>query len=216
MNKILFAALLMLAPLSFFAQCPTDSIGGGSSGTANNDTSVIGEIAARCLPCDADSCVAWKLPARHGDTVSMSICLFNPDSSTFGVQVATGCNFLLWDSCGILYPHTPVNDPFQVRFTFYTDAQIFVCGSMLDEVEIEVKEIPQLARILDDTLLDLRTCMLPVGIGEAVSSPAPSWWRVDMVTGERRREYPPLGPGIYFEAAGETFSGITRKIQVIE
>lgn len=154
--------ILLLACCGFArAQCNYDSIGGGGSGIAATDTAVIGGIAPRCTPCDGDSCVAWQLPSVDGDTVSMFIYLYNPDSAMFSVQITTDCDLLLWDTCGVLPPHNPTADPFRVMFTFYGNAQLIVCGQMADSVMLDVKITPQRHRVLDSPIMDLTACGLP-------------------------------------------------------
>jgi hypothetical protein len=193
------------------AQCGYDSIGGGGAGIAASDTATVGGVAPRCTNCDADSCVAWQLPAVDGDTTSMFIYLYNPDSAMFSVQITMDCDLLLWDTCGVLSPRTPVNDPFVVMFTFYGNAQIVVCGAMGDSVILEVKITPQRHRILDTPILDLATCSMPVGVAPQEAA-TKCLWSVDFMTGRVARAHPPLAPGIYFETDGETFSGRGRKI----
>lgn len=167
MKQLVFT-LFMALSMGLFSQnpCSYTQIGGGGSGIAAVDTAVIFEGFPRCLPCPADGQVCWQLPSDS----SMYIYLHSQDSTDVAVQLTTGCDYLLWDTCVTLRKRSPVTTPFRIGVVLPQLSQICVSGPIGDSVMIDVKVVPNMHfKRYDTPIIDLRDC----GIATAIQEPLP-------------------------------------------
>lgn len=209
--KAFFLPLLLLSTAFAQTTCNYDSIGGGGSGVASVDTSIIGPFVPRCTQCATQKCVAWQLPTQSNDTVAMAIYLYSNSGNIVSVQIVKDCNFLLWDTC-IVLPPDPATPAYQPRFSIVGNAQILVCGDVGDTIILNVKIVPDAHSLLDAPYMDLNTCGTPVGLEDPRSGES-TYWSIDLMTGRRSPILPPLPPGIYFQE-NETLSRRGRIVLV--
>jgi len=133
---------------------------------ADVDTNYVGDQDPFCPLCIANECTSWELPASFVGHLYLS----SPDTNKiFLVQIVQDCRYLLFDTCARLRPLSN-GAGFVIGISVTGNSQVYVCGNTGDTVVIACKITPPPQPRLDSILLDLATCMPPVGIEQPIKA----------------------------------------------
>jgi len=174
--KTTFLLFLLMAATVCKAQfnpCEIDLIGGGGSGVAAIDSSIVGAMRPRCTPCPTEGCAAWQLSS---DT-AFHIYLFSTQPQQVSLQIVTECNWLLFDTCATAYPTDPASPVmFFLGLIVPPNSQAIVCADIGDTIILQVKETaPANLPTYTIPIANLDTCSPPTFIPQPIEQPRQYW-----------------------------------------
>lgn len=175
MKKILIIIFIVLgASYWMFGQCGFPMIGMGV-GVHALDSAIIQESITKCTPCPTDGYVAWELtPDFNGH-----FFLNSDNQELVTVQIAQGCSQVLFDTCVSLPPRGVAGWAFVKEFAVIGDCQVYVSGTVVQNIYIDVKGVPVPQEELFEVLYVLDTCGTLLNTDESRETTPESYRRLD-------------------------------------